>query len=156
MYVPLIATEDGIPQFIKQPGVALEPGDILGIRTLDDPAHVKHAKPFDAFLFPLGPPTVRGEKPLQCLAFSLEALHNVLDGYDNQAVMQSTSKDPLAVLRDPDLPFSEINSVLSILSDHMPAKLEESIRSTTESFASRSLVFKSSLLHELRSSLRTT
>jgi hypothetical protein len=29
---------------IKQLGVSLEPGDILGILTLDDPKRVKHAK----------------------------------------------------------------------------------------------------------------
>ena len=33
MYVPLTASEDGIFQLIKQPGVGLEPGGILGILT---------------------------------------------------------------------------------------------------------------------------
>jgi acetyl-CoA carboxylase/biotin carboxylase 1 len=30
MYMPSVTSEDGIVQFVKQPGVALEPGDILG------------------------------------------------------------------------------------------------------------------------------
>ena len=38
MYMPLIAAEDGIVQFVKQPGASLNPGDILGILTLDDPS----------------------------------------------------------------------------------------------------------------------
>lgn len=46
MYMPLVAAEDGIVQFVKQVGITLKPGDILGILTLDDPARVKHAKPF--------------------------------------------------------------------------------------------------------------
>ena len=50
MYMPLIATEDGMPMFVKQPGIMLEPGDILGILTLDNPACVKHTKPFDGLL----------------------------------------------------------------------------------------------------------
>ena len=37
MYMPLVAAEDGVVQFVKQPGVSLEPGDILGILTLEDP-----------------------------------------------------------------------------------------------------------------------
>ena len=53
MYMPLIATEDGMPMFVKQ-GITLEPGDILSIFTLDDPAHVKHAKLFNGLL-PLWP-----------------------------------------------------------------------------------------------------
>ena len=132
MYMPLVATEDGVPQFIKQPGGSLEPGDILGILTLDDPARVKHAKPFEGLLPPLGPPTVKGNKSHQRLAYCLDILHNILDGYDNQAIMSSTLKDLLTVLRDPDLPFSEMNTVLSTLSGRIPAKVEESIRSTLE------------------------
>jgi hypothetical protein len=51
--MPLVAAEDGIVQFVKQPGVSLEPGDIFGILTLDDPARVKHAKPFEGLLPPI-------------------------------------------------------------------------------------------------------
>ncbi|KAI5120256.1 hypothetical protein M0805_004592 [Coniferiporia weirii] len=128
MYMPLIAAEDGVPQFVKQPGVSLEPGDILGILTLDDPARVKHAKPFEGLLPAMGLPSVKGNKPHQRLVFCLDILHNILDGYDNQAIMTSTLKDLISVLQDPELPFSETTSILSTLSGRMPAKLEESIR----------------------------
>ena len=50
MYMPLIATEDSVPMFVEQPGITLEPGDILGILTLDDPTRMKHTKPFDGLL----------------------------------------------------------------------------------------------------------
>ncbi|EJD07272.1 acetyl CoA carboxylase [Fomitiporia mediterranea MF3/22] len=133
MYMPLVTTEDGIVQFVKQPGVSLEPGDILGILSLDDPARVNHAKPFGGLLPPMGLPTVDGNKSHQRFAFNLDILINILDGYDNQAIMASTLKDLIAVLRDHELPFSEASSILSTLSGRMPAKLEESVRSSLNS-----------------------
>ncbi|KAI0358341.1 acetyl CoA carboxylase [Trametes cingulata] len=132
MYMPLVASEDGIVQFVKQPGVSLEPGDILGILTLDDPARVKHAKPFEGLLPPMGTPSVIGNKPHQRMYFCLDILNNILDGYDNQAIMASTLKDLIAVLQNPELPYSEVTAILSTLSGRMPAKLEEGIRSAIE------------------------
>ncbi|KIJ55614.1 hypothetical protein M422DRAFT_199902 [Sphaerobolus stellatus SS14] len=128
MYMPLVATEDGVPMFVKQPGVSLSPGDIIGILTLDDPARVRHAKPFEGQLSATGLPQVVGTKPHQKFHQYLEILNNTLDGYDNQAIMASTLKELLEILRDPELPFSEVSSILSTLSGRMPAKLEESIR----------------------------
>ncbi|KAJ7224331.1 acetyl-CoA carboxylase [Mycena pura] len=132
MYMPLVASEDGTVQFIKQPGVSLAPGDILGILTLDDPTRVKHAKPFEGLLSPMGEPGVVGNKSHQRLARCLNTLHNILDGFDNQAVMNSTFKNLIDVLHDPGLPFSEITAILSSLSGRMPGKLEEGIRSAID------------------------
>jgi acetyl-CoA carboxylase/biotin carboxylase 1 len=137
MYMPLVATEDGVPQFVKQPGVSLEPGDILGVLTLDDPTRVKHAKPFEGQLPQMGMPGVIGSKPHQSLHFYLSILNDILDGFDNQAIMASTLKDLIAVLRNPELAFSEVTATLSSLSGRMPIKLEESIRSTIETYKSR-------------------
>ncbi|PCH36265.1 acetyl CoA carboxylase [Wolfiporia cocos MD-104 SS10] len=132
MYMPLVAAEDGIVQFVKQPGVSLEPGDILGILTLDDPARVKHAKPFEGLLPALGPPNVIGNKPHQRLNHYLGILNDILDGYDNQAIMAQTFKDLISVLENPELPFTEVSAILSTLSGRMPAKLEDSIRAAIE------------------------
>ena len=132
MYMPLTASEDGVVQFVKQPGVGLDPGDILGILTLDDPARVKHAKPFEGLLPSVGTPSVIGNKPYQRFRFFTGILNDILDGYDNQAVMHSTLKDLIDTLRDPKLPYSEMNTVMSSLSGRIPAKLEESIRSALE------------------------
>lgn len=140
MYMPLIATEDGVIMFVKQPGISLEPGDILGILTLDDPARVKHAKPFDGLLPSLGMPYVIGSKPHQKFYFCLDILNNILDGYDNQAIMASTLKDLIEVLRTPELPFSEVSSILSTLAGRMPAKLEESIRNAIDLSKAKSTV----------------
>ncbi|KAF8892047.1 acetyl CoA carboxylase [Infundibulicybe gibba] len=132
MYMPLVTSEDGVVQLIKQPGVSLEPGDILGILTLDDPARVKHAKPFEGLLPPMGSPGVIGNKPNQRLIRCQGVLGDILDGFDNQAVMATTLKDLTDVLHDPDLPYSEVNAILSSLSGRMPAKLEDSIRSALD------------------------
>ncbi|KZW01238.1 hypothetical protein EXIGLDRAFT_603199 [Exidia glandulosa HHB12029] len=132
MYMPLTASEDGIAQFVKQPGVSLEPGDILGILTLDDPARVKHAKPFEGQLPSMGLPGVAGNKPHQRLEFYVDVLNNILDGYDNSALMTSTVKDLLDVLRNPELPFFTTSAILAALSGRMPAKLEDQVRNALE------------------------
>ena len=132
MYMPLTASEDGIVQFVKQPGVGLEPGDILGILTLDDPARVRHAKPFEGLLPPVGAPSVIGNRPHQRFRYLVGILNDILDGFDNQAVMQSTLKDLIETLHNPELPYSEMNVVMSSLSGRIPAKLEESIRNALE------------------------
>ena len=132
MYMQLTASEDGVVQFVKQPGIGLEPGDIIGILTLDDPARVKHAKPFEGLLPPVGAPSVIGNRPHQRFRYSVGILNDILDGFDNQAVMHSTLKDLFDTLHNPELPFSEMQVVMSSLSGRIPAKLEESIRSTLE------------------------
>ncbi|KAF9005958.1 acetyl CoA carboxylase [Cyathus striatus] len=132
MYMPLVASEDGIVQLIKQPGVSLEPGDILGILTLDDPARVKHAKPFEGLLPDLGSPGVTGNKPHQRLNRCIGVLNDILDGYDNQTVMTSTLKELIEVLHDSELPYSEINAILSSLSGRLPSKLEDSFRAVMD------------------------
>lgn len=64
--------------------------------------------------------------------FYLDILNNILDGYDNQAVMASTQKDLITVLQNPELPFSEVSAILATLSGRIPAKLEESIRAAID------------------------
>lgn len=137
MYMPLVAAEDGTVQLIKQPGVSLEPGDILGILTLDDPARVKHAKPFEGLLPPMGAPGVVGNKSDQRLTRCVHVLNDILDGFDNQAIMVSTIKDLIDVLHEPDLPYAEITAILSSLSGRMPSKLEDSIRAAIDSAKSK-------------------
>ncbi len=132
MYMPLVASEDGIVQLIKQPGVSLEPGDILGILTLDDPARVKHAKPFEGLLPLFGPPGVVGNKPHQKFTRCMGVLADILDGYDNQAIMAITVKDLFEVLHDPELPYAEVSAILSALSGRMPSKLEDSVRAALD------------------------
>jgi acetyl-CoA carboxylase/biotin carboxylase 1 len=137
MYMPLVASEDGTVQLIKQPGVSLEPGDILGILNLDDPARVKHAKPFEGLLPPMGAPGVIGNKTHQRLNRCLGVLNDILDGFDNQSAMNSTLKEVIEVLHEPQLPYSEINAILSSLSGRIPSKLEDSIRAAIDAAKSK-------------------
>ena len=132
MYMPLVASEDGVVQLIKQPGVSLEPGDILGILTLDDPKRVKHAKPFDGLLPEMGLPSVTGNKLDQRLVRCLSVLNDILDGFDNQAIMSTTLKELIELLHEPELPYAEVHTILSTLSGRLPTKLEESIRSALD------------------------
>ena len=137
MYMPLVASEDGIVNFVKQPGVTLEPGDILGILTLDDPTRVKHAKPFDGLLPSFGPPGVTGNKPHQLLSWYIDVLSNILEGFDNQPVMAPSLKGLTDVLKNPDLPYAETSAILSTLSGRMPSKLEDLVRNAIETSKSK-------------------
>ncbi|KAF9208988.1 acetyl-coenzyme-A carboxylase [Haplosporangium sp. Z 27] len=124
MYMPLIATEDGIVQFIKQPGTTLEAGDIIGILSLDDPSRVRHAKPFEGQLPTMGQPTLFGAKPHQRYRELRLILDNAMDGYDNQALVQPTLKEIFEVLQNPELPYLEFNEVFASLSGRLPPKLQ--------------------------------
>jgi acetyl-CoA carboxylase / biotin carboxylase 1 len=138
MYMPLVAQEDGIPMFVKQAGVSLEPGDIIGILTLDDPSRVKHAKPFEGQLPDMGHPSIIGSKPHQHLAWDIDILNSILDGFDNQTVVNVTLKDLFEALRNPELPYVEAIAVLATLSGRMPSKLEESVRQAIDTAKSKS------------------
>ena len=124
MYMPLIAQEDGVVQFIKQPGATLEAGDILGILALDDPSRVKHAQPFLGQLPDVGPPQVVGNKPPQRFTLLYTTLQNILLGYDNSVIMAATLKELMAVLRDPELPYGEWVAQSSALHSRTPQKLD--------------------------------
>lgn len=149
MIMPLVAAEDGIAQFIKQPGATLEAGDILGILSLDDPSRVNHAKPFDGQLPPLGLPSIIGTKPHQRFAYLKDVLSNILAGYDNQSIMQASIKELVQVLQNPDLPYGEANAVLSTLSGRIPASLEASLRQTIDAAHSSGAEFPSPRLRKL-------
>ncbi|KAL1921184.1 uncharacterized protein VTP21DRAFT_10900 [Calcarisporiella thermophila] len=141
MFMPLVAQEDGIVQFIKQPGSTLGAGDIIGILTLDDPSRVQQAAPFSSQLPPMGPPHVRGDKPLHRFHECVHTLEYILDGYDNQAVMGAKIREITEILRDSALPYSEVNAVFSTLSGRMPAKLETSLHKIVNEHQDRNAEF---------------
>ncbi|KAI5309146.1 acetyl-coenzyme-A carboxylase, partial [Ascosphaera atra] len=141
MYMPLIAQEDGIVQFIKQPGSTLQAGDILGILTLDDPSKVKHAQPFMGQLPEMGAPQVVGEKPLQRFNLLRSILQDILRGYDNQVIMGATLKELVQVLRNPELPYNEWKAQVSSLHSRMPAKLDALLESVIERAKARNADF---------------
>ena len=146
MYMPLIAAEDGIVQFIKQPGATLEAGDILGILALDDPSRVKTAQSFIGKLPDLGPPQLAGNKPPQRFAFAYDVLNSILEGYDNQVIMASTLKDLITVLRDPELPYGEWAAQSSALHSRTPAKLDAQLEDLVKRSHARHSEFPSKQL----------
>ena len=147
--MPLVAGEAGVPQFMKQPGVTLDAGDIVGILSLDDPSRVHHALPFDGQLPAMGLPSVVGSKPHQRFAFLMSILHDILDGFDNASVMKATVEELIAVLRNPELPYGEAGAILSTLGGRIPAKLEAALRSTIEAAHTKAAEFPSARLSKL-------
>jgi acetyl-CoA carboxylase/biotin carboxylase 1 len=141
MYMPLIAQEDGVVNLIKQPGATLEAGDILGILALDDPSKVKSAQPFLGLLPDLGPPQVMGTKPPQRFAYLKQVLENILRGFDNQIIMQSSLQELVEVLRNPELPYGEWNAQASALHARMPQKLDTTLSQIVEKAHSRNQEF---------------
>lgn len=149
MYMPLLAQEDGVVSLIKQPGATLEAGDILGIVALDDPTKVKSALPFVGKLPEFGTPTIMGSKPPQRFQLLVGILRNILLGYDNQVVMQSTLKELIEVLRDPALPYGEWAAQASALHARMPQKLDQAFEQAVERAQNRKLEFPAKQLSKV-------
>ncbi|PHH70340.1 hypothetical protein CDD82_7201 [Ophiocordyceps australis] len=148
MYMPLVAQEDGIVQLIKQPGAALEAGDILGILALDDPSRVKQAQAFVDKIPVYGDPVVVGNKPAQRFSVLRDILLNILMGYDNSVIMAPTLKELIEVLRSPELPYSEWNAQFSALHARMPQKLDAQFTQVVERAKSRHVEFPAKTLQK--------
>ncbi|KAG9291426.1 hypothetical protein G9A89_021845 [Geosiphon pyriformis] len=149
MYMPLIASQDGIVQFIKQPNATLEAGDIIGILTLDDPTRVRHAQPYEGQLPPMNPPVLLGDKPHQRFREVIHIFECILNGYDNQALLQSNMKELMELLRNPQLPYLEFDAALSNLSGRIPTKLDSSLHRITRESQEKNLEFPSQKLKDL-------
>lgn len=141
MYMPLIAAEDGTVNLIKQPGATLEAGDVLGTLELDDPSKVKSAQPFLGRLPELGPPQVLGSKPPQRFTYLHSILDSIMQGYDNQVIMNDSLKELIEVLRNPELPYGEWNAQASALHARMPQKLDSALSQIVDRAHSRNLEF---------------
>ncbi|KAK1953648.1 acetyl-CoA carboxylase, partial [Colletotrichum sublineola] len=146
MYMPLIASEDGYVQLIKQPGATLEAGDILGILALDDPSRVKQAQPFVGQLPVYGEPVAVGTKPAQKFALLHSTLKNILLGYDNSVIMAATLKQLIEVLRNPELPYSLWNAQFAALHSRMPQKLDTQFSQIVERAKTRHADFPAKAL----------
>lgn len=149
MYLPLTAAEDGTVTFLKQPGVSLSPGDIIGILSLDDPSRVQHAKPFASILPNYGLPVIIGNKPHQRLAHLIDTILHVLDGFDESYLIHSTLPDMIKLLRNPEIPYSQAHAVLSTLSGRIPAKLQDLLRHNIDTAHQRQQAFPATRLRKL-------
>lgn len=149
MCMPLIAQEDGVVQLIKQPGSTVNAGDILAILSLDDPSKVKHARPFEGTLPDLGDAIVQGSKPVHKFQFYSNILSNILAGFDNQVIMNSTLKSIREVLKDKELPYGEWAQQASALHSRLPPKLDEAMEQLIERTHSRGADFPAKQLLKL-------
>jgi acetyl-CoA carboxylase/biotin carboxylase 1 len=146
MYMPLLTQEDGIVNFIKQPGSTLEAGDILGMLALDDPTKVKSAQPFLGRIPDFGPPQVLGTKVNQRFSYAHGVLQNIMSGFDNTLVTTETLQELIEILRDSELPFAEWNVQASALHARMPAKLDQTLSQLVDRAHTRGVEFPSKQL----------
>ena len=161
MYMSLVVTEAGTIRFLKhvknrisclkmrkcvaqlfffffflKAGSVLEGGDIIGIITLDDPSRVRHAQPFDGQLPKMGSPNAINNKANHQLKNSIKTLDLILSGYDNQNKLSESLRQMAQALRNPQLPFLELNELLSALATRMPSKLVEKFTSLIKASSS--------------------
>ena len=149
MYMPLTSAESGVVNFLISPGTPVSAGDHLAILSLDDPSKVMRAKPFDGQLPDAGLPAVIGSKPYQRFAYVLSVLQDVLDGYDQSVLMQSSLTELIALLQDFETPYGQALHVLSSLSGRIPARLEDLLRSTIDAAHAKSIEFPAARLRKL-------
>lgn len=141
MCMPLVAQENGTVQLLKQPGSTVKAGDILAILALDDPSKVKHAMSFEGTLPDYGTPLIEGTQSVHRYHKYLSILRNILAGYDDQMVMDSTIRNLVEVLREKDLPYSEWNHKISALHSRLPPKLDQSLGELVDRSQKRSAEF---------------
>jgi acetyl-CoA carboxylase/biotin carboxylase 1 len=127
MYMPLAAAESGIVTFTKTPGAVLENGEVIGHLKLDDPSKVKSATPFTGTLN-LGPSQVFSDKPNHQFRAIYRVISHVLDGYYCQDSLNAVVRQLVEVLRNYELPKTELHDVLSSLTGRIPSKLEDFLR----------------------------
>lgn len=149
MCMPLIVQENGTIQLIKQPGSTVNAGDILSILDLDDPSKVKHALPYEGTLPDLGEAVSHGTKPVHNFHQYAAILRNILEGYDNQVIMNTTLRALCEVLKDKHLPYSEWNQQASAIHSRLPAKLDEQLSALIERTESRDADFPARQLTKL-------
>ena len=132
MYLPLVAQENGTVTFVKTPGVSLNPGDLLGVLTVDDASKIQRAVPFQGRLPEYGLPEIPGGKPHQRFETALHVLESVLDGYDEQERVSQSINEMMATMRDPELPYYQVLQILSSLQGRLPGMLEDTLRATLD------------------------
>lgn len=141
MCMPLVVQDNGTIQLLKQPGSTVNAGDILCILDLDDPSKVKHALPFEGTLPDLGDALIQGTKPVHKFRHYASILQNILGGFDNQVIMNTTLKGLTEVLKDRQLPYSEWNQQVSAIHSRLPPKLNDQLLALIERTESRDADF---------------
>ncbi|CAI2190034.1 11112_t:CDS:10, partial [Funneliformis geosporum] len=86
---------------------------------------VRHVLPFA--LPAMNPPVLVCDKAHQRFCEVKHIFGCILDGYDIQAMLQSSVKEIIELLEYSDLPYLESHAVLSALSGRIPAKLETAL-----------------------------
>lgn len=123
MYMPLVVSEAGTVRFLVQAGSAMQNGDVIGILTLDDPSRVKHAQPFEGLLPKWGSPAVPNPRANHVLRRHLSLLEHVMAGFDLSGKVADVARELFSVLRNPELPYLELQEQLAALESRLPPKI---------------------------------
>lgn len=148
MVLPVVVAENATVTWLTSAGSTIAQGDVLGVLTLDDPASVRPIEPFHGQLPDFGLPSIPGNKPEQRFLYTLEVLHDVLDGFDRSSTMHAALCELGKLLKESSLPFDQTRHVLSAISGRIPARLEEHIRGSLRSAATRQIQFPAARLRK--------
>lgn len=130
MVMALSATAAGTVTLQKQPGAALQAGDILASLELDDPSAVKQSKPFEGQIS-FGAPQVGGTKAHQHYRELRKTIELILDGYEGHEDIAGDIRKLGDIMKDPEVFRLGLLEVLSSLTGRIPAPLEEALRQVT-------------------------
>nr|POE78090.1 acetyl-coa carboxylase [Quercus suber] len=127
MYMSLTAAADGRISIKKQPGSILEAGDLVATLQLDDKGIIKPTKPFLGRLPIFGSPQVIGATPSDRFTHLHGKLCNIMDGFDNKDNIETLLNEMIAILRSPELAYSDWNENFATLRARCPRKLNQSL-----------------------------
>ncbi|KAI3661152.1 hypothetical protein MP638_005589 [Amoeboaphelidium occidentale] len=129
MCMPLITTEPGKIMLLKQEGSLVEAGELVASLVLDDPSGVKRALDYSGELPDFVSVFQKDDKPHMLLKQSLKKIRCVMEGFFSLHKPGVLVEELFEALRNPSLPNSELENVLSSLSGRIPVDLELALRS---------------------------
>ncbi|WFD07033.1 acetyl-coenzyme-A carboxylase [Malassezia vespertilionis] len=148
MYLPLMALENGVVTFVKSPGVSLNPGDLLGILAVDDPTKIQRAALFTGMLPEFGAPDIAGSKPQQRFEAALAVFNAILEGYDQDELLEYSLKELVETMQMPELPYLQCLQAMSSLSGRLPGTLEDELRGMLEDAQQANVPFPAKALRD--------
>ncbi|KAI8815908.1 acetyl-CoA carboxylase [Fimicolochytrium jonesii] len=149
MYMPLLASESGLVEFVLPAGSVLSAGEVIGSLTLDDPSKVRRATVFEGEFPKVGAPRVVGDKPHQRYEQAKQTVDGILDGYEFHGDIGAVVRHLVEQLREPEVPLCELSQVLSALAGRVPPKLGAAMQAEIERFRTQGEPFRPEIFQQL-------
>lgn len=121
MVLPITASHYGVIKPLKPAGTVVQAGDILAVLDIDkernSPETLKTAMPFSGKFPAFGPPEAISSKLHHLFVSALATVTSVLHyGFNNSFAAKRALSDLVSISRNPLLPFSQLEHLLSTLS----------------------------------------